>query len=223
VWRAFGVQPLMQNRRVVLALGVTYLGVDPGVRVDPTYYEQVRDGDQPVYRLRGALGRVYAVPEVVDLGSDTRVLAGMQTAGFDPSRVALTRDPAAAGIYPGSARSRTQWIEDGPDRLALDIEAPAPAFLVVADSNFPGWTATLDGRWVPIHLVNHLLRGVAVPAGRHRLAMAYEPEGWRAGATSTRAALLMWMVLAVEVGVWMVKARRRLRAPHVPAAVTEAS
>ena len=41
--------------------------------------------------------------------------------------------------------------------------------------------STVDGRSVPIHRVDHLLRGVAVPAGQHRIELRFDPPRHRAG------------------------------------------
>src|SRR5262249_15136197 len=102
----------------------------------------------------------------------------------------------AAGDYPGSERCVVRWVTDEPDRLVLDAEAPGPAFLVVADTWFPGWVTRVDGAEAPIRRVDHLLRGVALPARRHRLPLVHGPDGWGAAPTATRAAWGLWLVLA---------------------------
>jgi len=79
---------------------------------------------------------------------------------------------------------------------------------VIADADFPGWTSSLDGRPLRIARVNHLVRGVIVPAGVHRLEMHYVPEGWAAGQFTTRAAFAFALVAALA---W--NAVRRLARP----------
>ena len=49
----------------------------------------------------------------------------------------------------------------------------------------------MDGRKTEVHRVDYLLRGVLVPAGRHRVEFAYEPGSWRAGWAISLAALLL--------------------------------
>src|SRR5439155_8364705 len=122
-------------------------------------------------------------------GDERAVLAALGAPGFDPAGVALTSEARAAARYPGSAGCRIRWTRDDPDRLALEIEAPDRAFVVIADAFFPGWAATIDGRPLGIVRVNHLVRGVEVPAGRHAIEMRYEPEGWGPAEATTRAAL----------------------------------
>ena len=36
----------------------------------------------------------------------------------------------------------------------------------------------MDGREAPLERVDYLLRGVMLPAGRHRVEFTYEPASW---------------------------------------------
>ena len=104
------------------------------------------------------------------------------------------------GSFAGSASLRIVWERDEPDALEWRLGAQAPAFLIVADMNFPGWSARLDGRPVPIRSVNLLFRGVEIPAGGHRLSMRYTPPGWWVGAWLTRLSALAGLVAFVLAG-----------------------
>jgi hypothetical protein len=208
-----------RNYNAMCALGVVYMSGDPGPPWDSTLFARVSERpDEVVYRLRRALGRAYAVRFVRALGNDAAVGGMLASGRFDPAREAYTSDLAAVGDYPGSPGTVLRWLEDGPDHLVIDVEAPGPAFVVVADSWFPGWTATLDGRPTEIHRVDLILRGVRVPPGRHRLEMRYVPEGWRLGAGATRAGLGLWSLAALAaVGWWMrERGRGRSRPPGSP-------
>ena len=85
-------------------------------------------------------------------------------------------------------------------RVKIATRSARPSLLVLTDVKYPGWKATLDGRAVPIERVDYLLRGVAVPAGRHTVEMRYEPASWRVGWIVSLASLLVLAVLVV-VGV----------------------
>jgi hypothetical protein len=194
------------------AVGITYVNNVPAAPLDTATAEVVASGPtEVIYRLRGALGRAYAVPRVTPV-DEPASFARLINLGFDPAREAITTDAAATGEYPGSAACAIRWRRDEPDSLALDIEAPGRAFVVVADSYFPGWGATLDGAPVPIHRVNHMLRGVAVPAGSHRLAMTFTPEGWRAALPVTRVAMVAWVLAAIAWAGLVVRGIGRGRA-----------
>jgi hypothetical protein len=196
----------------ISALGVTYVSAEAGTAWDSTLFERVAERpDEVVYRVRSGVGRVYAVPEVMAPGDDGQILSRMSANDFDPRTVAFASAPAAAGTYPGSRGARIEWIRDDPDTLALAVEAPDRAFIVIADSDVPGWTALLDGQTVPIQRVNLLARGIVVPAGRHRLDLHYVPEGWARGVALTRAGLLAWLLAALAAFAWSFLNRRTPR------------
>jgi hypothetical protein len=211
-WRFSG--NLTHRYAAVCALGVGFMSADPGPAWDASQFERVyEDSSEVVYRLRGALGRAYTVSTVVAPGNDLAVNQAMMSPRFDPRRVALAADPGPEGVYPGSPQCSVRWLEDSPDRIALETDAPDAAFLVIADTHFPGWRAWLDGRSVPVHRINMLQRGVALPAGRHRLDMRYTPAGWTLALPVTRWAMLAWGLAAAA---WLVAGRARPRATTTP-------
>ena len=201
VWGAAG--DLTRRFAALRALGVTYVSADPGPAWDASRYQRVFEGPREVvYRLNGALTRAYAVPVVAKPGGDDVVLAAMQSPDFDPSKIALSADDEPVGAYPGSIGCRLRWVTDDPDRVVLECEAQDRAFVVLADTWVPGWTAQVDGTPTPVHRVDQLARGVAVPAGRHRVELRYDPPGWSLGARLTRFGLLLWIALAVGAWLW---------------------
>ena len=73
-------------------------------------------------------------------------------------------------------------IERKSNQLRIDAISPSDGILVVNDSFWPGWKATIDGNEVPIWRADFLVRAVPWPAGRHVLEMKYDPPevliGW---------------------------------------------
>ena len=67
------------------------------------------------------------------------------------------------------------------DRVAIDVDAPQGGVLVVSVSFYPGWHATVDGRPVGVHRVNHRVMGVVVPAGARRVALEFHSPALRLG------------------------------------------
>jgi hypothetical protein len=206
VWREGGA--LFRSYAAMCALGVVYISLAPGASFDPALFEKVREtGDEVVLRVRAALGRLYAVPRVVAAGNDVATVEAMISDRFDPRVAALAAERGPAGEYPGSIGCEVSWIEDEPDHLAFDVEAPDRAFVVLADTWFPGWKARVDDAPVALHRVNQVARGIALPAGRHRVTMRYTPEGWNATVPVTRAAMALWLAGALVAAAWSVRRR----------------
>jgi membrane protein YfhO len=116
--------------------------------------------------------------------------------GFEPAADAPPRGTAV-----GIAREELHRVE-------LDATLTAPGLLVLADSYYPGWRAFVDDEEVAIRPVNHLFRGVPLPAGAHRVRFEYRPASFLAGAALSLLALATWLALAA--GPWARAAIQRV-------------
>jgi len=102
------------------------------------------------------------------------------------------------------------------DRLNLPVTRPAWLFL--ADANYPGWNAYLDGKPAPVFSAQVLGKAVAVPAGQHELVLAFEPTSFRWGAGITLLSLVL-----TAAALWADRRRRHrllLTRPVATALVT---
>src|SRR5262249_20919356 len=59
---------------------------------------------------------------------------------------------------------------------------------------YRGWEAWIDGRRAPVERVNHLLRGLAVPAGDHRVEFVFRAHSFRNGASWSFLGVLLLLV-----------------------------
>jgi uncharacterized membrane protein YfhO len=82
----------------------------------------------------------------------------------------------------------------------------SPATLILADTFYPGWQATVDGVPAPILRANLLFRGLALAPGRHEIVFSYHPAAWRLGAAISLIALA---ALGTAVGATHVRRRRK--------------
>lgn len=146
-----------------------------------------------VYENLAALPRFFLVGETRRAGSPEEALEMLGSPGFDPRRVAVVEDAAALTGSPGSVR--VEHYSAG--RVALETEAAAPSFLVASETWYPGWRAAIDGREQPLVMTNGAFRGLAVPAGRHRVEMRFAPAIlWWGAALSAAGCLLLGWALA---------------------------
>jgi uncharacterized membrane protein YfhO len=72
-------------------------------------------------------------------------------------------------------------VVDEPGRVEVATSAGFPGWLVLADTYFPGWEATVDGEPVEILPAYLLFRAVPLPAGEHRVVFTYRPGPLRLG------------------------------------------
>jgi hypothetical protein len=69
-----------------------------------------------------------------------------------------------------------------PDRVRINVRLAAPGFVILAETYFPGWSATLDGgQAVPIVKANRAMRAVPMPSGAHTIEMRYRSRPFEVG------------------------------------------
>jgi hypothetical protein len=96
----------------------------------------------------------------------------------DTTVVLAAGEARPAGPAPGPP---PRIVVDRPDRVVVEVEANAPAWLALADTHYPGWTARVDNVLRPIERANVALRAVEVLPGERVVEFRYDPLSVRAG------------------------------------------
>jgi hypothetical protein len=113
--------------------------------------------------------------------------------------------PSPASCDAGPAATLTRY---DPQDVAMTVPASSPGGLVVlTDQWYPGWTATVDGRYAPILRVDTALRAVAVGPGSHTIEYRYAPRWPLTGLCVT--ALTATLIGVVHTRRRIVASRRR--------------
>jgi hypothetical protein len=114
----------------------------------------------------------------------------LSRASFDPLLESWVEGDPGLGAEGAPRGSAATIVRDDPQAVEIDATLAAPGLVVLADTFYPGWTATVDGAPAPILATNHLFRGVPAPAGTHRIRFAYRPRSLAIGATLSVMTLL---------------------------------
>jgi len=102
-----------------------------------------------------------------------------------------------------------------PGMVLLDVRTLRETFLVLNDTFYPGWVARIDGEPQEIHRANHLVRGVFVPSGQHRVEFSYEPRSFRIGLVVSAVAAMILVVIAAGPSLRR-RVARRVRVETIP-------
>lgn len=97
-----------------------------------------------------------------------------------------------------------------PNRLTYKSRAEKENVAVFSEVYFPwGWTATVDGKEVPIGRVDYVLRALRLPAGEHEIEFRFDPESLKVTNTISVASVSLiglLVVLALIFGIVAMKA-----------------
>jgi hypothetical protein len=170
-----------------------------------------------LYQLQGSQPRVSVVPHWTQTDG-VHALAAVLEPGFNPAIEAVvegapTISHAPAAAPPGSAT----YSEVHPEDVRVSVDATAPSVVVVRNAWDRGWSATVDGRTVPVLRADYLLQGVPVPAGHHEIRLTYRDPTVGVGLALSG---VVWLAFVLALGWLLVTSRRRKRsrraAPATP-------
>jgi hypothetical protein len=80
--------------------------------------------------------------------------------------------------------SQVKSLTDSGNAVTIRAASPQAGWLILADTFYPGWQATVDGAPVAIQVANEAFRAIELPAGDHTIEFRYEP-------------------LSVTIGLWV--------------------
>ncbi len=63
-----------------------------------------------------------------------------------------------------------------PNQLTYEVESAKGGVLVFSENYYPEWTATVDGKEVPVGRVNYILRAIQVKPGKHQVVLSFFPK-----------------------------------------------
>ncbi len=187
-----------------------------GRRVDapfltPVFEGRTRSGGTAVvYEYPDVLPRAYLVPTAIRAPDGDAVIERMRAPDFDPARqVVLEEEPPIASADPTAFAGEARVLRHEPSEVEVAVRASDPAYLVLTDNHYDGWTATVDGEPARVLRANHAFRAVPVPAGDHTVRFRFEPRPMRAGFLISAAT---WLLIAVYGAGLAVTAGLRKRA-----------
>jgi hypothetical protein len=156
-----------------------------------------------VYENHDAFPRAW-VAGAYRVASGAEALALVSGGEVDLHQTAvLEREPAVTPVAGDSAE--VQVTKYTTREVVLAVELDRPGLVVLADAYYKDWRATVDGAPAELLRANHVMRAVAVPAGRHEIVMRYDTSLLRKSATVSIGAFVL-TALAI---VGSLVARRR--------------
>jgi hypothetical protein len=189
-------------------LGTPIVLADHPVPGLTAFFTGEREWENPFVGFRApALPRVFWTGSWVVAPDDAVTEPLLRAARGD---LAVLPEPLAAAPGAPEGPVPAEAIHVQADALRATVVAPRDGLAVILDPFYPGWTATLDGRPVPVLRADYAFQAVEVPAGRHELALVYRNRWVRAGAALSLAALA---ALALALAA---RSRRMRRGAPVP-------
>lgn len=184
---------LFRQLGVINMLNTRYLILPAGNNADPM-----------VLTNSAACGNAWFIKHLFAVKDADEEILGLRKLNTSLYAVVQEKELTAIGAkvdYTGEGEIKL--ISYKPDELVYESTAAENQFAIFSEIYYPkGWNAYLDGKKVPYAAVNYVLRGLPIPAGKHKLEFKFEPETY---ATGNQIALIgsIVLVLAVIIGIYM--------------------
>lgn len=161
----------------------------------------VHSGDVKIYENLDYLPRVFLVhrAEVVSGPKEIleAMLGGVQTYVVLSDYAGPVPDHAGSGaMLPGEG---VETILYQGSRMVVKAKLTVPGFLVLSESFYPGWRATVDGSEVAILRANLLFKAIYLPAGEHTVEFRYSPASLALGMLISAISLVLAVVV---LAIW---------------------
>jgi hypothetical protein len=88
-------------------------------------------------------------------------------------------------------RARIVAKDFAPARQSIEVETPAPTMVVLSQTYYHNWEASVDGSAVPLWRANYAFQAVEAPAGKHHILLVYKDKALRLGGAISLASLLL--------------------------------
>jgi hypothetical protein len=114
------------------------------------------------------------------------------TPAYQPSRTALVYTSVQGPLQPASNPNveNTKLSAFSANHAEFKVHTQTPGLLVMSETYYPGWRATVNDVAQQVYRVDGDLRGVSVPAGNSKVVLEYKPWSVYAGAILSFLALL---------------------------------
>ncbi len=141
------------------------------------------DNWRPVFQAEGIkvmevdsfIPRYSAVGRARMIKDPKQMLHQIQNGQFDPMKeVLLDREPQL-NTGPESFKGSVRVLSKAPDGVKLQTDFSSDGYLVIAENNFPGWRAEVDGTSVPILTAYYAFQALHLKGGKHLIKMEFRP------------------------------------------------
>lgn len=167
---------------------LTQLGL-PLLAVDPAY--ELALFENPEARPRAYLARPRCV------ASPQAALAELESGKPLGPEEALVECGSPLPVAAEGKLGEARVLSYLPERVELEVNAETNSVLVLSDSYYPGWSATIDGEPAEILPANHVARAVSMSAGNHKVVFNYQTPGLALGTGLGLGALIAASLLAL--------------------------
>lgn len=145
--------------------------------------------------LNNDSSRVWLVSAICWHETQAELEAALLDADWQPEGQAHILGDAGCEPAPELPPGRVMQAEYTSGSVTISVVMDRDGWLVLADTDYPGWEAAVDDEVVPIYRANLMFRAVQVDAGAHTVRFDYVPAWLTPGLLASLVSLVILLLL----------------------------
>lgn len=169
-------------------------------------------GEAAVYENTSALPRCWVASSLLSM-QPNMVLDTIlnKNAQFNPRTLALMDGNFRLQMFRGWEGTHAEIASIDQSSVTVNAVCHGPSILLLSESYYPGWKASVDGKRTEMYQMDYMLQGVPLTRGRHEVKFSYVPQTFYDGALLSALSLFATFFSAPLLSGW----KRKLRAGPV--------
>ena len=166
-------------------------------------YKIVRKSEKAnIYENENFLARAFLADKTIVIKDEKKILEKMKSKEFEPEKEVILEEvlgsPSTSSGPLEQHSSSVRILKYEPNYVEIKAETNAPRFLVLSDTYYPGWKASVDEKPGKIYRADYVLRAVYLEPGKHIVKFAYDPFSFKIGAIITSGTLVCCLVFVFK-------------------------
>jgi hypothetical protein len=149
-----------------------------------------------------ANGNAWFVASLKTVASADSEIVGLFTINTKTQAIVNKKYQTELGLKNNyNANGTVKLLSYKPNDLLYESDNSQEGFAVFSEIYYPkGWNSYIDGQLKPHANVNYVLRGLNIPAGKHKIEFKFEPQSYKTGGTIALIGSIL-VILTVAFGI----------------------
>jgi hypothetical protein len=153
---------------------------------------------QPIAQMNpAAFGPAWFVKGIKYVANGKEEMKALDSTNLRDTAVVQTKFKSFIAEPVADSTASIRLIENRNDIIHYESSAASNQFAVFSEIYYTaGWSAFIDGKKAEIVKTNYALRGLAVPAGKHKIEFRFEPKSYELGDTlNLISSILVYLIV----------------------------
>jgi hypothetical protein len=163
------ITPHNYSSKIADLLGVRYI-LSLSELNSPNLRKVFEEGQTMVYENLNVIPRAFFVTKLKNAKNKEETIDLLFADSFDPNKMAVTENADDRLMTLGEVTTgQANIVSYAENKVVIETENKNLGFLVLTDTFYPTWKATIDGRETQIYRTDYDFRGIIVPGGSHKV------------------------------------------------------